>query len=328
MMDNCYFTSTFCTNAKNYRDIEGGSKYYDSEICGRYEISNISVEKFNKQKAASYLYYHKDSLKNDEYYLLLTDELKKKYLENDKRKYSAILLTPEVIENWYPKNFYEKIDKILLLISTKLKFEADYCTLSWKEIYILFFMISQEEKQENIDVDYERGFYFIQKYLKDNKLVNFEEESGFIVLSLTVNAWSKIYDLQKYNLGNKDVFIAMKYRDNDEKYDAICTGITNAGYQPIRLDKEEYLGQMIPEMLFKIEHSKFMVVDYSDSNRGAYFESGYAYGLRKAVIPICSSENLKDETLHFDIQQLNMISFKDLKDLSDKLEKRIKATIK
>ena len=78
-----------------------------------------------------------------------------------------------------------------------------------------------------------------------------------------------------------------------------------------------------PELLKYIKDSKFVVVDLTHQNNGAYFEEGYAMGLGKAVIQLCQ----KDTKLHFDIAQKNTIMWKTEDDIPEMLKNRIQATI-
>ena len=72
-----------------------------------------------------------------------------------------------------------------------------------------------------------------------------------------------------------------------------------------------------------IRDSKFVVVDLTHQNNGAYFEEGYAMGLGKPIIQLCK-DGVK---LHFDIAQKNTIMWKNEEDIPVKLTNRIKATI-
>ena len=76
-------------------------------------------------------------------------------------------------------------------------------------------------------------------------------------------------------------------------------------------------------MLKHIRDSKFVVVDLTHQNNGAYFEEGYAMGLGKTVIQLCK----KSTKLHFDIAQKNTIIWEREEDIPLRLKNRIDATI-
>ena len=92
----------------------------------------------------------------------------------------------------------------------------------------------------------------------------------------------------------------------------------------------EHNNQIVPEIRSRIERCSFLVMDCTHPNLGAYYEAGIAVGLGKEVIICCSKESFEsdDSRPHFDIAQQSMIVWKDHDDLSERLTKRIKATVK
>jgi hypothetical protein len=66
-------------------------------------------------------------------------------------------------------------------------------------------------------------------------------------------------------------FIAMKFHGMDDLHKAIQEGITRAGYKPTRIDREEYIGGVMDEIIAKVRESRearFVVADFTE-NRGA-----------------------------------------------------------
>ena len=91
----------------------------------------------------------------------------------------------------------------------------------------------------------------------------------------------------------------------------------------IFIDEVQHNELITPELLKHIKDSKFVVVDLTHQNNGAYFEEGYAMGLGKPVIQLCK-QGVK---LHFDIAQKNTIMWAAEDDIPELLQKRIAATI-
>lgn len=108
--------------------------------------------------------------------------------------------------------------------------------------------------------------------------------------------------------------------------------ISDLGYTISIIDEKEHNNQIVPEIIFEIECCKFMVVDITYPNFGAYYEAGYGQALGKEVIVCCSEEvfnsNDKSKRPHFDIAQKSTIVWKDLDDLYIRLKRRIEATVK
>lgn len=106
--------------------------------------------------------------------------------------------------------------------------------------------------------------------------------------------------------------------------------IKESGYTPMRIDQKEHNNQIVPEILHEISKSKFLVIDLTYPNYGAYYEAGYALGLGKEVIACCRKKEFDDpkKKPHFDLYQKNMVVWTDLDDLKQRLIRRIEATIK
>ena len=116
----------------------------------------------------------------------------------------------------------------------------------------------------------------------------------------------------------------MKFGDDTKKLrEMIRQGIMSAGYVAIFIDEVEHNDFITPELLKYIRDSKFVVVDLSHQNNGAYFEEGYAMGFGKPVIQLCK----KDVRLHFDIAQKNTIIWETEEEIPERLKNRIIATI-
>ena len=122
----------------------------------------------------------------------------------------------------------------------------------------------------------------------------------------------------------KSALVAMAFNEKTLKLrEAIRKGIQDAGYLAVFIDEVEHNDFITPELLKHIEDSKFVVVDLLHQNNGAYFEEGYAMGIGKPVIQLCK----QDVKLHFDIAQKNTIIWSNESEISDRLKRRILATI-
>ena len=98
------------------------------------------------------------------------------------------------------------------------------------------------------------------------------------------------------------------------------------GYNVRIMDEIEHNHQIVPEMLYEIRNSRFVIAELSHHNNGAYYEAGYALGLGKEVIHICKKSEISSG-LHFDVAQVNTIVYDDINEIPEKLKKRIQATI-
>jgi hypothetical protein len=105
----------------------------------------------------------------------------------------------------------------------------------------------------------------------------------------------------------------------------LSPGISDAGYDPVRVDQVEHLGKIDDQILIQIRRARFVVADFTGHRSGVYFEAGYALGLGLPVIWSCRRDDL--DKLHFDIRQYNCIDWEGAPDLRKRLAFRIEATV-
>jgi len=305
--------------------------YYNCPDCGNFFAPDIDYDelkkypqyypkfKYNFNHLKSYLFYHET---NDRAFLIP----QKEYEVLDKPQYAKIYnLTNEMVENWYPKNFAEKIDKILLKIYSWLPYDGCKISIDNKIAQLFFYdnkVPRQNKKEEGID---ERTqVKYILDYLKENKYIIVDDYNAHVV-QLTPKALERIYELQKYSTNNKNVFVAMKFGEETQALrEKLKEGLE--GFNVRIMDEIEHNHQIVPEMLYEIRNSKFVIAELSHHNNGAYYEAGYALGLGKEVIHICQKDELTNG-LHFDVAQVNTIVYENIDEIPEKLKKRIQATI-
>lgn len=306
------------------KDIHDPFYYYDCKNCGGFFVPDahrtiydyeVVKNKFNLQHLQSYLFYHKSHLRpvicEKEYFNKhITDEFVQIYN-----------ITPEMVESWYPKNFAEKIDLIVLKLGELSTYDGDYVKV-FDLANKLFFLSPNKSKNIADGCDKTVQIQYIVDYLeKENYLA--DEGNGFF--QLTHKALERIYELQKNQTNNKNVFVAMKFgEETKELREKIKEGLKEFNVRI--MDEIEHNHQIIPEMLYEIRNSRFVIAELSHHNNGAYYEAGYALGLGKEVIHICDKKELKSG-LHFDVAQVNTIFYDSIDEIPEKLRKRIKATI-
>ena len=68
--------------------------------------------------------------------------------------------------------------------------------------------------------------------------------------------------------------------DDNVKYigDIFQQAIRQAGFEPRIIKDKEHNNYIMPEIFHEIKASKFVVVDITKPNYGAYYEAGYAQG--------------------------------------------------
>ena len=322
-----------------------GDKYlcYYCSDCGEFFAPIIN---YNRLKSYPELYpnfyYNKNHLRSYLFYNNSVDRPflvpKNEFEEYDKSEYVQIYnLTPEMVEDWYPKTFAEKIDLIILWLASQSSYMGEEVVIELENLNLLFFMHNPLVRSQ-VSHDWGNEFRFIIKYLVEcgyianHSAVDLKGLTQRVILNgelklvLTESAWKKVYDVQREQTNNKNVFVAMKFGEETQTLrEKIKEGL--AGYNVRIMDEIEHNHQIVPEMLYEIRNSKFVIAELSNHNNGAYYEAGYALGLGKEVIHICKKSELTNG-LHFDVAQVNTIVYDNIDEIPEKLKKRIQATIK
>lgn len=314
--------------------------FYGCPVCGRYQLGIYDDRKLNFNHLLSYLVHHRFRFDDFEYRYQTTlnkdtcDQYKKE-LEQGTGSYGwPVHMDAGIIENWYPKTFSDRIDHILLYINENAPHIGQEISWSVAEALGALFIdryevgVTQDGRHALRDeADWEHEIKYMLDYLQESSYLHYtdgpDEKEAFI-LSLSPNGYRRVDELQKYSSYGRNVLVAMKFGDDTKKLrEAIRKGISAAEYNAIFIDEVQHNDFITPELLKYIRDSKFVVVDLTHQNNGAYFEEGYAMGLGKPVIQLCR----QGETLHFDIAQKNTIMWATEDDIPEKLTNRIKATI-
>ena len=340
---NCPVCGSEASCSSDYRT---SMVFYDCPVCGRYELLWASGKlSFDLNHLASYLVYHRFSSSDVVEYRYHTvrvkeecDKYKEEFKKGNNIEGHPVHMDNDMVETWYPKTFAERVDRILLYFSAKATHIGQTFSLSYEEMISVLFVdrydirryrnsgnISKFEKRD--DDDCSREAQYMLDCMRKRGLIEYvfvasEEEA--IDITITPEGYARIDELQKYSAHGRNVLVAMQFGDETLKLrKAIRQGVKDAGYYAIFIDEVQHNDFITPELLKYIRDSKFVVVDLTHENNGAYLEEGYALGVGKPVIQLCQ----KDQRLHFDIAQKNTIMWDIEENIPEQLTNRIKATI-
>ncbi len=320
--------------------------YYVCPVCGHFELDLDIPDRRNMNHLASYLFYnafHERADSSPRYYTELSEE----YCAGERKKHSdeyrhlyrlPYHMDVQIVENWFPKSFSERVDAVLLYLNTRAKHVGASVVLSSQESFSLLFVDRKEECEDRDSPDYGKMIWRNEAVCEDEAhyMLNFLSESGLIQYTdgpseedafeivISPAGYSRIDEISKNTGHGRNVLVAMKFgKETNPLREAIRKGIQEAKYNAIFIDEVQHNDFITPELLKYIRDSKFVVVDLTHQNNGAYFEEGYAMGLGKPVIQLCNIGT----KLHFDIAQKNTIMWETEDDIPIRLTNRIKATI-
>ncbi|TKJ27578.1 MAG: hypothetical protein CEE42_01355 [Promethearchaeota archaeon Loki_b31] len=152
---------------------------------------------------------------------------------------------------------------------------------------------------------------------------NLKFKDGFKI----INYNQKIEIPKNNKVDDSFCFVIMSYSENlilQNSYKNVIKPIVSLlGYTCERVDEQEFNGHITEKIIDNIKKARFIISDLTEARPNCYYELGIAHGLNKDVIHIVNS--ISD--IHFDVKDFNFIIYKSIKELKEKLKKRIQETI-
>ncbi len=137
-----------------------------------------------------------------------------------------------------------------------------------------------------------------------HELPTLGSQKAFLDVNLTFDGWEQ-YEAEKYGgFDGNHGFLAMQF--GDAELDAFVESVLKpvvkegTGFDLLDMRDVPRAGVIDNIMRVQIRDARFVIVDLTHDNNGAYWEAGYAEGLGKPVIYICEKKKFEREGSHFD----------------------------
>ena len=185
------------------------------KVCGRFELSeaNDDPKRFNRDHLMSYLVYNGIHDPNAfPYYTTRPkewcDKWREEFDKGNKEHGRPIHLSPEIVENWYPKTVSERVDLILKYIADHTSHMGSFVQYGEdKRLYSVLFVDRYEMSNlgEKIipEPQVESQFKFIIDYLTKKEYINLSKIGSRLsphdCISLTVDGYSRVEELERSN---------------------------------------------------------------------------------------------------------------------------------
>lgn len=274
-------------------------------------------------KIATYLFHHPVSVNGTPITYFLGEINKCKEISQGFSNQIVKTVSYEMIEEWFPKNLAEINEKIIsYFLEKQTHYGQEFEWAGNDRNYLMFIPPTLDAGAQN------RSYGFITKQIFDKGLLsktrNADNRIWFTISETAIECYQKTKENSKEN---KLAFIAIKFKDNEERIQAIQKAIAIAGYESRIMNEYETNNWIMPEIFHQIKLAKFVVVDLSLRCDGAYYEAGYAYALEKEVIHLYDNREKENNPLHFDVAQKSTVMYNDYDELVEKLVNRIQATV-
>ena len=119
-------------------------------------------------------------------------------------------------------------------------------------------------------------------------------------------------------------FVMMSISDSEPELEDVLYAIQRAcgtvNMEAVRADKVEHSGRITDLILEYLRTSQYLICDLTTERPNVYYELGYCHGLSREVVLIAKHGT----RLHFDIKDYNVIFYKNMTELEQKLLARLK----
>ena len=124
------------------------------------------------------------------------------------------------------------------------------------------------------------------------------------------------------------VFILMAMGEEDHALEDVNQAIKRTckenGLKAERVDDIEHTEKITDKIMECIRNAQIVIADLTYEKPNVYYELGYAHGIEKKVILTAK----KGTKLHFDIKDFNVIFYRNITELSKRLDRRISALVR
>ena len=175
---------------------------------------------------------------------------------------------------------------------------------------------------ENID-----EFAYVSLYTESEGWCSLRVTNTGYRFILTPRGWEETRHAPRRE--SRQAFVAMWFHDNalSAYKDGIQPAIEECGYDAFVVNRAEFIGDVVDEIMAQVRQSRFVVADVTGQRNGVYFEAGFAVGLGIPVIWSTHKDELDKKKIHFDTEHFNHIVWTSPAELRSKLANRIKAII-
>ncbi|MCL1972299.1 MAG: hypothetical protein FWG57_04840 [Endomicrobia bacterium] len=335
----------FCDSALEFY-YENDSYFCDCAVCGKFSLSGTleaSIKSFFNKNVA----YEEDSFNYKlrkqiiSHYLAETHEYNPqnikltKELLDEKLKNESLPTPRAQFENLiYFLAKHQRVFSNKFLIAHKDIPYANDDLYSYKKLASVLGCFDKDNLKLIINEAVDK--LFIKYFLAQTAKIG-SELVAVDTAQLLLEGWNEFEQINNKKTDSKIAFLALKF--NSAHIDSnlirqLKDTVTETGFALQKLDDEQPAGLIDDNLRVKIRNSKFLIVDVSDGNNGAYWEAGYGEGLGKTVIYICCKEKWDTQTVHFDTNHHLTIIYNKKDEDSNEADsmknffKRLKATIR
>lgn len=210
-------------------------------------------------------------------------------------------ITPELIERVLDQHLpapSEQADRLLLWIGDHTHAPGDYVHINERELEAI------------VGTATNTNFVFVINSLINAKIAQEQHQGAWAELALTFSGWDRYDELKRGVSDSRSAFMAIPFGHQDLNHvyrECFKPAIAKAGFELRRMDEDPVAGSIHDQMRVEILRARFLIADLTYGNQGAYWEAGYAEGLKKPVIYTCEKGFFEEQGTHFDTNNLHTV---------------------
>ena len=287
----------------------GGSDAFEVECkrCGKYRISGTCMAILGDPNRSDGLLC-----------LAIQQASVGHWLRQRQREHETPLLTSDVVERlakepWLP-SLHDQREYLLRLLGERSGGPGEYV------------LLDTNQDQYIVGARSPSAVSALVERLTQEGLANSDNKGhGQCAMALKFGGWLEFEGISRGKTTGRNAFMAMPFNkpDLDDNWLPQLRGaVLDTGFTLKRVDDEPKPGIIDIRMRIQIKEARFLIVELTHANNGAYWEAGFAEGLGKPVIYTCR----EGDSAHFDVDHSLRISWNpdNLKPALD----RLKATIR
>lgn len=287
-------------------------------VCGQYDISGTAIaeiiggEPASPEQCAAMSHYIRRRQQGDSFPLITSDQLAEQ---------KKALRFPSVVE---------QSDNIIEWLGNALKSPGDRVLPNLKKIAAIAGCPDEKSAKMHLSE-------LIKADIVDESVTRLEVGGGIEIdngIRLTHSGWLYFQEIEEQRRSSTHAFLATGYGDlSVVGFIDKCfrPAVKQTGFVLERMDENPIAGVMDNRMQLLIRQSRFLVVDITGGNNGAYWEAGYAFGMGKPVIYTCRKKewddlHIPDTRPHFDVNHHTSVIWEQ--DSPKKAEQELKDIIR
>jgi hypothetical protein len=273
---------------------DGDRKRYDCTVCGTFVVTRTALTDFFKPDA--FEFRHWTPVRR----AALSHRLRNSSFQRSEAHYPR--LTSEIVEPFAQgreklPSVVEQVSNIIRTVGEHERAEGEPLRAPSLDFYALVGSANPDAASRLVIELARRGLLTVTN-------TSTSDGTDFMDASLTLPGWERWDAEQRGKTSASYGVIAMPYgiAELDDFVEDVLkpTVETINPLRLIRVDDEPTAGVIDNIMRVKIRDAAFLLADLTHANNGAYWEAGFAEGLGKPVIYLCTESVWKERRTHFD----------------------------